>query len=325
MTHSSYLCIPKTSKEGFAVELLKIEGLQKKIGKKTIVKDLSLTVNSGEIVGFLGPNGAGKTTTIKMIMGLFRISAGTIRVCGHDIITDYEDAIRNVGGIVENPDLYKRMTGRQNLEYFASMYDGVDVKNIDDVVKLVKMSDRINDRVKTYSLGMCQRIGIAQALLHNPKLLVLDEPTNGLDPIGIKEMRDLLKYLSKNAGVGVFISSHLLSEMELMCDRIYIIDNGELIGEKAMSELNAHSDSDEFQYVLDTSDNAAAYAYLQELSTVSTLDGDGLTLEATRSLIPGIVRELVNRGIDIFAINQEHRTLEQDFLSMTTGSKTQIR
>ncbi len=315
----------KKARKGLAVELLKIEGLQKKIGKKTIVRDLSLTVNSGEIVGFLGPNGAGKTTTIKMIMGLFRISAGTISVCGHDIVTDYENAIRNVGGIVENPDLYKRMTGRQNLEYFASMYNGVDTKNIDDVVKLVKMSERINDRVKTYSLGMCQRVGIAQALLHNPKLLVLDEPTNGLDPIGIKEMRDLLKYLSKNADVGVFISSHLLSEMELMCDRIYIIDNGVLIGEKAMSELQHQEDDEVFHYTFQTSDNRAAHVYFQELQANCAIEPAGVTLEMTRTQIPGIIKTLVERGIDLYAVNQERRTLEQDFLSMTTGSKTQIR
>jgi ABC-2 type transport system ATP-binding protein len=217
------------------------------------------------------------------------------------------------------------MTGRQNLEYFASMYEGVDKTNIDEVVKLVKMSGRINDKVKTYSLGMCQRIGIAQALLHNPKLLVLDEPTNGLDPIGIKELRDLLKYLSKNADVGVFISSHLLSEMELMCDRIYIIDNGELIGEKTMSELRQRDDDELFQYTLETSDNAAACACLQELKLECRQSDENIVLETSRAKVPDIVRALVARGIDLYAVAQERRTLEQDFLLMTTGSKTQIR
>ncbi len=173
------------------MELLKIEGLTKVIKNKKILDGISLSVNSGEIVGFLGPNGAGKTTTIKMIMGLFSITSGHVAVCGYDVASDFENAMQNVGGIVENPDLYKRMTGRQNLEYFASMYRTVNKESIDDLVKLVKMSGRINDKVRTYSLGMCQRIGIAQALLHNPRLLVLDEPTNGLDPIGIKELRDL--------------------------------------------------------------------------------------------------------------------------------------
>jgi ABC-2 type transport system ATP-binding protein len=308
------------------LELLKIQGLKKTIKKKKILDGLTLSVNSGEIVGFLGPNGAGKTTTIKMIMGLFGITEGQITVCGHDIATDFEAAIQNVGGIVENPDLYKRLTGRQNLEYFASMYDGVDKNSIDGVVKLVKMSERINDRVKTYSLGMCQRIGIAQALLHNPRLLVLDEPTNGLDPIGIKELRDLLKYLAKHADVGVFISSHLLSEMELMCDRIYIIDNGVMIGEKAMSDLQEHPDDDIYQYTFMTGDNQLTYDYFKELESNCEMEnGGGVNLVMKRSQIPEIIKALVQKGIGIFAVNQKQRTLEQDFISMTTGSKTQIR
>ena len=307
------------------MELLKIQGLKKQIKKKRILDGISLTVNSGEIVGFLGPNGAGKTTTIKMIMGLFSITEGQISICGHDIVTDFEAAIANVGGIVENPDLYKRMTGRQNLEYFASMYEGVDKTNIDEVVKLVKMSARINDKVKTYSLGMCQRIGIAQALLHNPKLLVLDEPTNGLDPIGIKELRDLLKYLAKNADVGVFVSSHLLAEMELMCDRIIIIDNGTMIGEKTMDELHEQEDDEIFTYSFITGDNEMTLAHFKSLDANCELENGGVNLVMKRNEIPAIVKALVEKGVDIYAVNQKQRTLEQDFISMTTGSKAQIR
>ncbi len=308
------------------MELLKIEGLKKVIKKKNILDGISLTVNSGEIVGFLGPNGAGKTTTIKMIMGLFKITAGKITVCGHDVTTDFENAMQNLGGIVESPDLYKRLTGRQNLEYFASMYKDVNKKNIDEVIGLVKMSERINDKVKTYSLGMCQRVGIAQALLHNPRLLVLDEPTNGLDPIGIKELRDLLKLLAKEADVGVFVSSHLLAEMELMCDRIYIIDNGVMIGEKTMEQVKVADDDESiYKYTFATSDNDATLKYFKELGTNCSAENDGVMLIMKRSEIPGIVRELVKRMVDIYAVNQAQRTLEQDFISMTTGTKTQIR
>jgi ABC-2 type transport system ATP-binding protein len=307
------------------LELLRIEGLKKTIRNKKILDGISLTVNSGEIVGFLGPNGAGKTTTIKMIMGLFRISEGKISICGHDVTTDFEAAMQNVGGIVENPDLYKRLTGRQNLEYFASMYDDVDDKNIDDVVSLVKMSGRIKDKVKTYSLGMCQRIGIAQALLHNPKLLVLDEPTNGLDPIGINELRELLKMLAREAGVGVFISSHLLSEMELMCDRIVIIDNGVMIGEKTMSEVTEQPEDEVYSYHFVTGDNDRVLEYFKSLEANCELENSGVNLIMKRSEIPTIVKTLVGMGVDVFAVNQKQRKLEQDFLSMTTGSKTQIR
>ncbi len=307
------------------MELLKIEGLSKTIKKKRILNGISLTVNSGEIVGFLGPNGAGKTTTIKLILGLLKIDEGKITICGHDIVTDFENAMENVGGIIENPDLYKRMTGRQNLEYFASMYKDVNKDHIDEVVRLVKMSERIDDRVKTYSLGMCQRVGIAQALLHRPRLLVLDEPTNGLDPLGIKELRDLLKYLAKEAGIGVFVSSHLLSEMELMCDRIYIIDNGEIIGEKSINQIDDSEEAPVYQYVFVTDNNEMTYEYMKSLDINCELKSDGVEIVMKSSEIPNIVKALVNNDIGIYAVNQKRRSLEQDFISITTGSKTQIR
>ncbi len=307
------------------MELLKIEGLTKVIKNKKILDEISLTVNSGEIVGFLGPNGAGKTTTIKTVMGLFSITAGQISICGHNIVTDFESAMRNVGGIVENPDLYKRMTGRQNLEYFAALHDGIKKEHIDEVVGLVKMSQRINDKVKNYSLGMRQRVGIAQALLHRPRLLVLDEPTNGLDPIGIKELRDLLKYLSKNAEVGVFVSSHLLAEMELMCDRIYIIDNGVIIGEKTIDQVQESSEEDIYSYAFVTSDNDKIYEYFKSMDANCDRENGNVTVVMKRDQIPEIIRSLVKMDIDIFAVNRSHRTLEQDFISMTTGTKTQIR
>ncbi len=306
------------------MELLKIEGLTKIIKKKKILDNISLAVNPGEIVGFLGPNGAGKTTTIKMIMGLFNITAGRILVCGHDIVSDFENAMQNVGGIIENPDLYKRMTGKQNLEYYASMYERSKKESIEEVVELVKMSQRINDKVRSYSLGMRQRIGIAQALLHTPRLLVFDEPTNGLDPIGIKELRDLLKYLAKNAGVGVFISSHLLSEMELMCDRIYIIDNGVMIGEKTIAQAEESEDGI-YRYTFITSDNDKTYEYFKSLEANCNRENGGIMLIMKRDQIPKIIKTLVSMDIDIYAVNQAQRTLEQDFISMTTGTKTQIQ
>lgn len=306
------------------LELLKIEGLTKIIKKKKILDNISLAVNPGEIVGFLGPNGAGKTTTIKMIMGLFTITAGNISICGHDVVTDFENAMQCVGGIIENPDLYKRMTGRQNLQYYASMYEHAKRESVDEVVELVKMSQRINDKVKSYSLGMRQRIGIAQALLHTPRLLVLDEPTNGLDPIGIKELRDLLKYLAKNASVGVFVSSHLLAEMELMCDRIYIIDNGVMIGEKTISQIENNIEGI-YKYTFITSDSDKTFEYFKGLDANVDRENGNVTVIMKRELVPGLVKSLVEKNIDIFAVNQAQRTLEQDFISMTTGTKTQIR
>lgn len=305
------------------MELLRIENVTKKIKKKTIVDNVSLTINSGEIVGFLGPNGAGKTTTIKMIMGLFSITEGSISVCGHDVKTDFENAMKNIGAIVENPDLYKRLTGRQNLEYFASFHGQEAIDNIDAVVELVKMKERINDKVKTYSLGMRQRVGLAQALLHMPSLLVLDEPTNGLDPIGIKEMRDLLKHLATKSGTGIFISSHLLAEMELMCDRIYIIDNGVIIGEK---EIGVQEDEVEeiFQYTFITDDDERVYEQFMAMGTNCEKMPEGVNIVMKNERIPEIIKDLVDHEIQIYAVNRQHRSLEQDFISMTVGSKDQI-
>jgi ABC-2 type transport system ATP-binding protein len=307
------------------MELLRIENLSKVIKKKTIVEDLSFVVNSGEIVGFLGPNGAGKTTTIKMITGLFKITEGDVYICGKNITTNFEDAMKNVGGIIENPDLYKNMTGRNNLKYYASMYDGITDEDIEQVVGLVKMSQRIDDKVKTYSLGMRQRIGLAQAILHKPRLLVLDEPTNGLDPLGIKELRDMLKYLSKEAGTGVLVSSHLLSEMELMCDRILVIDDGKMIGEKQIGESEEENHLEGiFSYSFVTNNNEKVYTMFKGLNTTCDMSNNDVSLVMKKKHIPGIIKQIVDKNIDIYSVNQNQRSLEDDFLSMTTGTKNQI-
>ena len=211
-----------------AETILKCKDLHKKIGKKEILKGVSLEVNKGDILGFIGPNGAGKTTTIKLILGLQGITSGEVNINGYDIKKDFTKAIRRVGAIIENPDLYMYLTGYENLKLIANMYKGITKEKIMEVVKLVKLENRINDKVSKYSLGMRQRLGVAQAILHSPNLLVLDEPTNGLDPEGIKEMRDLLKVLAKQ-GMAIFISSHNLAEMETLCNKVCIIQNGEII------------------------------------------------------------------------------------------------
>ncbi|HEX7706999.1 MAG TPA: ABC transporter ATP-binding protein, partial [Thermoanaerobaculia bacterium] len=196
--------------------------LTKVIGPRTIVDDVSFELRPGEVFGFLGPNGAGKTTTIRMLVGLIRPTKGEVTICGYDIRRDFEAAMRCVGCIVETPDLYRFMTGRENLEHFARML-GVAATEIERVAALVNLSHRLEQRVGTYSLGMRQRLGIAQAMLGSPKVLILDEPANGLDPAGIREIRELLRRLAGERELAVFVSSHLLAEIELMCDRVAII------------------------------------------------------------------------------------------------------
>ncbi|MDR2520214.1 MAG: ABC transporter ATP-binding protein [Eubacteriaceae bacterium] len=307
------------------MELLTLENVSKQIKKKEIVKSISLHVDSGEIVGFVGPNGAGKTTTIKMIMGLFSISGGDIRISGFDIKKDFEKAMSTVGGIIENPDLYLRLTGRRNLEYLAALHGEEAVKNIDAVVSLVKMAGRIDDKLSTYSLGMRQRIGLAQALSHMPSLLILDEPTNGLDPIGIKEFRDIMISLAKDSGLGVLISSHLLSEIEMVCDRVYIISNGEIIEERAMKREGSESGEVPVPYEFVCSRKEEAASYFLSLGLASEDGGQGLLLNIRRDDVPSAVKGLVEAGVDIYSVSPHRRSLEADFISLTQESNAQIR
>ena len=217
--------------------ILKCENLCKHFGKKQILNNVSLEVKKGDILGFIGPNGAGKTTTIKLILGLQNIDSGTVKINGYDIQKNFEKAIEKVGTIVENPDLYMYLSGYENLKLIKNLYKNVDNKRIDEVVKLVKLEQRINDKVSKYSLGMRQRLGIAQALLNRPNLLILDEPTNGLDPEGIKELRDLIKDLAKKENMAIVISSHNLAELESFCNKVTIIKNGKIVETSSINEV----------------------------------------------------------------------------------------
>src|SRR5437764_7757030 len=239
--------------------MLSARNLTKVIGNRTIVDSVSFDLNAGEVFGFLGPNGAGKTTTIRMLVGLMRPTAGSVAICGHDVRRDFEKAMRCIGCIVENPDLYRFMTGRENLQHFARML-GVEAAEIDRVASLVSLAHRLDQRVGTYSLGMRQRLGIAQAMLGSPRVLILDEPANGLDPAGIREIRELLRKLAEERNMSVFVSSHLLGEVELMCDRVAIIHHGRILREGSVHELI----SSRREMELRVDDPAAAAALIAE-------------------------------------------------------------
>ena len=206
--------------------ILNCQNLYKHFGKKEILKGISFEICSGDILGFIGPNGSGKTTTIKLILGLQSIDNGSVEINGFNVVKNFEKAIEKVGAIVENPDLYMYLSGYDNLKLVANLYKGIDSKRIDEVIKLVGLENRINDKVSKYSLGMRQRLGLAQAILHKPNLLILDEPTNGLDPEGIKDLRELLVKLATTEHMGILISSHNLAELESFCTKVCIIKNG---------------------------------------------------------------------------------------------------
>ncbi|RSK27976.1 ABC transporter ATP-binding protein [Bacillus sp. HMF5848] len=302
--------------------IAQIKNVTKQIGKKRIIDDITFDIYPGEVFGFLGPNGAGKTTTIRMMVGLMGITSGEILIKGHSIRTDFEKAISQVGGIVENPEMYKFLTGYQNLVHYARMYVSVDKNRIDEVIELVGLDKRIHDKVKTYSLGMRQRLGLAQALLHNPALLILDEPTNGLDPAGIREFRDYLRKLAREENLSVLVSSHLLSEMEMMCDRIGIIQNGKLVDVKTLNEL-VKSDKDTSVYRIATDNKEFASKVVSEQFTdlVFTQMDDTLLLTASKETIAQIVAELVKANVKIYEVSQTTPSLEDKFLEITGGNQ----
>ena len=219
------------------IPVLSVSNLTKVYGTKKVVNNVTFSVFAGQIFGFVGPNGAGKSTTIRMITGLTTITNGDVRICGYSIKSAYKKAISKVGGIIEMPQLYPYLSGMKNLKLFASFYGKRALERIPHIVKLVGMENRINDKVSTYSLGMKQRLGIAQALLGKPEILILDEPTNGLDPNGILEMRNILKALAEKENMAIIISSHNLAELEQMCDVIGLINDGKIIEHKTMSQI----------------------------------------------------------------------------------------
>ncbi|WP_164671002.1 ABC transporter ATP-binding protein [Virgibacillus doumboii] len=295
-----------------AMELVHVK---KSIGNKEIIKDLTFTINKGEVFGFIGPNGAGKTTTIRMMVGLMQITDGDIRILGNSIHSDFKDAVREVGAIVENPEMYPFMSGWQNLMHYARMTPGVTKERIHEVIKLVGLEKPINEKVKKYSLGMRQRLGIAQALLHNPSVLILDEPTNGLDPAGIREIRQYIRKLAEEENVAVIISSHLLSEIELMCDRIGLIKNGELI---ATQDVETATNEDNTTHIeMEVTPIEHAKEVLQanhNMEAVST--DDGLRIQSEKDMIPEIIKTLVTNDVLVYQVNITRTTLEDKFFDL---------
>jgi ABC-2 type transport system ATP-binding protein len=291
-------------------------GLTKVIGEKTIVDDVSFELRPGEVFGFLGPNGAGKTTTIRMLVGLIKPTKGTVEICGYDIRRHFEPAMRCIGCIVENPDLYRFMTGRENLQHFSRML-GAGNGEIERVAELVNLSHRLDQRVGTYSLGMRQRLGIAQAMLGSPRVLILDEPSNGLDPAGIREIRELLRTLAVEHNLAVFVSSHLLGEVELMCDRVAIIHRGKILTDGPVQELISSRKAMEFK----TSDPIRAMSIAEKSGARATSPAgvDSFLLNIEEEEAPPIVAAIVQEGIEVFYVRPRMQTLEEMFIEVTGG------
>ena len=289
--------------------VLECNDIWKKIGNKTIINDLSLKLYEGDILGFVGANGAGKTTTIKLLLGLQSLNGGNVNIGGYDLKKNFVSAISNVGAIIESPDLYMYMTGYENLRISAIMY-GIDNKRIDEVVKLVGLEKRIHDKVRKYSLGMRQRLGIAQAILHNPKVLILDEPMNGLDPIGIKELKDLLLYLSQKEKIAILISSHILSELESICNRVCIISKGTIIKDDFID--NIKNIVNNYNYILELSNiNLEGI-----INNYEIIDDNHIKIKGDKNKINNILKVLLLNNIYVLEMKKENVSLETIFLNM---------
>jgi ABC-2 type transport system ATP-binding protein len=292
-----------------------MHGLSKSYGSRQAVRDLDLEVHQGEVFGFLGPNGAGKTTTIRMALGLVRPTAGRVEVLGRDVQRHRADVLPRVGALVETPALYEYLSGRDNLQAFALMLGGLPAGRLDQLLELVGLSGRQRDRVRSYSLGMKQRLGVAAALLNDPELLLLDEPANGLDPAGIVEMRDLLRRLAA-AGKTVFVSSHVLAEVQQICDRVAIVNLGQLVRVAPVADLVGGAG--EFAVRLD--DPAAALALVRGQGWGATARIEEGALVATSPTGRGrdLVHFLAAAGIWPDTIDERQHSLEEIFLQLTT-------
>jgi ABC-2 type transport system ATP-binding protein len=294
--------------------IIETEDLTKTYGAVNSVNQLQMQVGKGEIYGFLGPNGAGKTTTIRMLLGLIKPTTGNIKVFNRDLKTNRIDILREVGSLVESPSYYGHLTGHENLEVIRQMLQ-VPKKNIDEVLRIVRLEKQKDKLVKQYSLGMKQRLGIAMALLGNPKLLILDEPTNGLDPAGIQEIRELIKQLPKQYDMTVVISSHLLNEMDQIATQVGIINSGQLIFQDKIEVLRKKSQA---LMKIRVNDVVKAHQILEQHQIHLGLEGDCLvTHQQEDHLISHINHLLVQQNISVYRIEEEKHTLEEIFLSLT--------
>lgn len=302
--------------------ILEAAGISKSFGQLEAVRDVSLRVEAGDIFGFLGPNGAGKTTAIRVMLGLIAPSSGHVRISGHDVQRDFKRAIANVGAMVEGPAFYGYLTARTNLRLFGMVSGGVSEQRIDEVLKLVGLARRGDQKVGAYSQGMRQRLGIALALLERPRLLVLDEPTNGLDPQGMREIRKLIRRIRDEQDVTIFLTSHLLGELEQVCDRIAVIFRGEVIREGRLQDLLGERASVvELTVKLDEGERARDLLRKDFGVDAEVLRQGQLEFPGNSAECVAVNRALIAKGFEVSAISTRRQTLEEFFVELTGSSQ----
>lgn len=300
--------------------LIETVDLCKSYGKRQIIKNLDMKVEVGDIYGFLGPNGSGKTTTIRMLLGLVHPTSGQVILNGFNVKDNVEAAVAEVGAIVENPSFYNYLSGRDNLKLMANLYPGLLKKRVEEVLDIVKLKDRAKDKVGTYSLGMKQRLGIAMALLNNPKLIILDEPTNGLDPQGMKDIKELILKLAKEQKITFFISSHLLHEVEQICTKVGVLKEGELLAEGNVQELLSTQHE---VFEVNTTETAKAMEVLKQAEFVKAVKPSekGVIVETEKGSFAKLNQLLIINGVEVSLLNQQGNSLETFFFNLTGGAE----
>lgn len=295
--------------------VLEVKNLSKKLGKREIIKDISFYIKQGEIFGFLGPNGSGKTTTIRMLVDLISMDAGSITIMGKDIRQEREAALSHIGAVVENPELYNFLSGYENLMQIARIRN-ISKDRVDEVIALVGLEKRINDKMKKYSLGMKQRLGLAAALLSKPDLLILDEPTNGLDPNGIQDFRFILKRLSREKGMSVFVSSHILAEVQNLCDTVAFIEEGSITTIETMEMVKKST-----TYFLETNLNDKTSEILESIEGISIIKviDHGYILELFNENPGQILKRIISYDIEVMSFARHEKGLEERYLELIKG------
>lgn len=299
------------------MEILKCENLKKQVKNKIIVENISFSMNKGDVVGFIGPNGAGKTTTIKLILGLIKLTEGKVYIDGYDIQKNFIKAMEKVGAIVETPDLYMYLSGYDNLKLTANNYKNITKERMNEVIKKVGLENRIKDKVSTYSLGMRQRLGIAEAIINSPELLILDEPTNGLDIEGTIEIRNLIKELS-NEGIAILISSHNLTEIDNLCNRIIAIKNGKIITNDTIDNFKTFSNETTYILELDNLDNLDQVILKYKYEVISK---NKIRVYITKEEITNFMENLIKSRYQIYSMQEEKLTSEQAFIKKVGENK----
>ena len=299
------------------MEILKCITIKKQIKDKILVEDISFSIDKGDVIGLIGPNGAGKTTIIKLILGLMRLSYGEVKINGYDIKKDFVKAIEKVGAIVENPDLYMYLSGYDNLQITANYYKDISKERINEVIKIIGLEEKINDKVSTYSLGMKQRLAIGEAIINNPELLILDEPTNGLDIEGIVEMRNLIKDLSEQ-GIAILISSHNLTEIDNLCNSIIAIKNGKIITNDSIENFKSESNIVSYELILNSLENIEKIIlnYKYEI-----LKDNTIKVYISKENVSGLMQLLIQNNYQIYSVQESKMSSEEAFFKKVGDNK----